>query len=64
MAGVVQLVAIGAQDKFLTENPTVSFFRQKYNHHTNFSHDPEENGHPGNPGNCESDFHYKGRSHR
>ena len=37
MAGVVQLVAIGAQDKFLTENPTVSFFRQKYNHHTNFS---------------------------
>jgi len=37
MAGVVQLVALGAQDKFLTENPTVSFFRQKYNHHTNFS---------------------------
>ena len=37
MAGVVQLVALGAQDKFLTENPTVSFFRQKYNKHTNFS---------------------------
>jgi len=37
MAGVAQLVAIGAQDKFLTGNPTVSFFRQKYNHHTNFS---------------------------
>ena len=35
--GVAQLVAIGAQDAFLTGNPEVSFFQSAYKHHTNFS---------------------------
>jgi hypothetical protein len=35
--GITQLVAIGAQDTFLTENPEVSFFRSVFKRHTNFS---------------------------
>jgi hypothetical protein len=35
--GVSQLVAIGAQDVFLTGKPEVSFFQSAYKHHTNFS---------------------------
>jgi len=35
--GITQLVAIGAQDAFLTGNPEVSFFRSAYKRHTNFS---------------------------
>jgi len=37
-SGVTQLVAIGAQDVWLTGNPEVSFFRTSYKRHTNFSH--------------------------
>jgi hypothetical protein len=36
--GVSQLVAIGAQDAWLTGKPEVSFFRANYKRHTNFSH--------------------------
>jgi hypothetical protein len=36
--GITQLVAIGAQDVWLTGNPEVSFFRNNYKRHTNFSH--------------------------
>jgi hypothetical protein len=36
--GITQLVAIGAQDVWLTGKPEVSFFRNNYKRHTNFSH--------------------------
>ena len=36
--GITQLVAIGAQDAYLTGNPEVSFFRANYRRHTNFAH--------------------------
>lgn len=35
--GLVQLVAIGAQDVFLTGSPQQTFFRQTYRRHTNFA---------------------------
>jgi hypothetical protein len=35
--GIAQLVAIGAQDTFITGKPEVSFFQSVYKHHTNFS---------------------------
>jgi hypothetical protein len=35
--GITQLVAIGAQDTFITGKPEVSFFQSVYKHHTNFS---------------------------
>ena len=35
---ITQLVAIGAQDVYLTGNPEVSFFRSTYRRHTNFAH--------------------------
>ena len=35
--GVAQLVAVGAQDIWLTGKPEVSFFQSAYKHHTNFS---------------------------
>ena len=36
--GITQLVAIGAQDAFLTGKPEVSFFQANYRRHTNFAH--------------------------
>ena len=36
--GITQLVAIGAQDAWLTGKPEVSFFRNNYKRHTNFAH--------------------------
>jgi len=36
-AGLVQLVAKGPQDTFLTGNPQVSFFRQNHKRYTPFS---------------------------
>ena len=36
-SGIVQLVAIGAQDTHLIGNPEVSFFRSNFKRHTNFS---------------------------
>ena len=35
--GLIQLVATGAQDVFLTGNPQMSFFKAAYKRHTNFS---------------------------
>ena len=35
--GLLQLVAVGKQDLFLTGNPQISFFRVVYRRHTNFS---------------------------
>lgn len=35
--GLMQLVAMGAQDVFLTGNPSQTFFKQRYQRHTNFA---------------------------
>ena len=35
--GLIQLVAYGAQDVFLTGNPEISFWRLVYRRHTNFA---------------------------
>ena len=35
--GLLQLVAYGAQDQFLTGDPVITFFKAIYRHHTNFS---------------------------
>tara|TARA_B100001248_G_C27020286_1_gene291691 strand:- start:23 stop:304 length:282 start_codon:yes stop_codon:yes gene_type:complete len=35
--GLMQLVAYGAQDVYLTGNPQISFFKTVYRRHTNFS---------------------------
>jgi hypothetical protein len=35
--GTIQLAAIGAQDKFLTQDPQITFFKVVYRRHTNFS---------------------------
>ena len=32
--GLIQLVAYGAQDVFLTGNPTITFFKTVYKRHT------------------------------
>ena len=39
---LVELVATGVQDTYLTGDPQVSFFRQKYSRHTNFAFKPVE----------------------
>ena len=35
--GLLQLVAYGAQDQFLTGDPTITFFKAVYRQHTNFA---------------------------
>ena len=35
--GVMQLVAVAAQDQFITGSPDMSYFKQVYKRHTNFS---------------------------
>jgi hypothetical protein len=35
--GIAQLVAIGAQDAYLTGNPEITFFQSSYKRHVNFS---------------------------
>ena len=37
--GLMQLVAYGAQDIYLTGNPQITFFKVVYRRHTNFSMD-------------------------
>lgn len=37
MSGLMQLVAYGAQDVYLTGNPQITFFKVVYRRHTNFS---------------------------
>jgi hypothetical protein len=51
--GLMQLVAYGAQDTFLTGNPKVTFFQAVYKRHTNFAMENIEqtvNGTPANSG--------------
>lgn len=40
-AALIDLVAKGAQDAYITGDPQVSFFRQNYKRHTNFAIKPE-----------------------
>ena len=51
--GLMQLVAIGAQDVHLTGNPQISFFKVVYRRHTNFSMESIEQSFNGTaaPGN-------------
>ena len=35
--GLMQLVAYGAQDIYLTGNPQITFFKVVYRRHTNFA---------------------------
>ena len=38
--GIIQLVAYGVQDLFLTQNPQITFFKIVYRRHTNFAIEP------------------------
>jgi len=49
--GITQLVAIGAQDVWLTGKPEISYFQSAYKHHTNFSHVVDRQTIQGNPSN-------------
>ena len=47
--GLMQLVAMGAQDVYLTGNPQITFFKVVYRRHTNFSKECIEQTFNGNP---------------
>jgi len=47
--GLMQLVAYGAQDVYLTGNPQITFFKVVYRRHTNFAMESIENPFNGNP---------------
>ena len=47
--GIVQLVATGAQDAWLTGKPEVSFFRSSYKRYTHYANSPERQLIQGNP---------------
>ena len=47
--GLMQLVAYGAQDIYLTGNPQITFFKVVYRRHTNFSMEAIEQTFNGNP---------------
>lgn len=47
--GLMQLVAYGAQDVYLTGNPQITFFKVVYRRHTNFSMECIEQTLTGNP---------------
>ncbi len=47
--GLMQLVAYGAQDIYLTGNPQITFFKVVYRRHTNFSMEAIEQTIQGNP---------------
>ena len=49
--GLMQLVAYGAQDVYLTGNPEVTFYNAKYKRHTNFAMENIEQTLNGNAGN-------------
>ena len=49
--GLMQLVAYGAQDVYLTGNPKVTFFQAVYKRHTNFAMENIEQTTNGNPSN-------------
>jgi microcystin-dependent protein len=46
--GLIQLVAYGAQDVYLTGNPQITFFKIVYRRHTNFSMESIEQSYNGN----------------
>jgi hypothetical protein len=48
--GLLQLVAYGAQDVYLTGNPQITFFKVVYRRHTNFSIEAIQQTFNGNPG--------------
>jgi hypothetical protein len=48
--GLLQLVAYGAQDVYLTGNPQITFFKGAYRRHTNFAIEAIEQTFNGNPG--------------
>jgi hypothetical protein len=48
--GLLQLVAYGAQDVYLTGNPQITFFKVAYRRHTNFALEAIEQTFNGNPG--------------
>ena len=48
--GLMQLVAYGAQDVYLTGNPQITFFKVVYRRHTNFSMESIEQTLNGSPG--------------
>ena len=53
--GLMQLVAYGAQDIYLTGNPQITFFKVVYRRHTNFSMESIEqtwNGTSDSTGRC------------
>ena len=47
--GLMQLVAYGAQDVYLTGNPQITFFKVVYRRHTNFAIEAIEQTFNGNP---------------
>ena len=47
--GLLQLIAIGAQDAFLTGNPQITFFKTVYRRHTNFALESIEQTFDGTP---------------
>ena len=47
--GLMQLVAYGAQDVYLTGNPQITFFKVLYRRHTNFAMESIENPFNGSP---------------
>ena len=47
--GLMQLVAYGAQDVYLTGNPQITFFKSVYRRHTNFAMESIENPFNGAP---------------
>eukprot|EP00798_Chlamydomonas_sp_ICE-L_P019672 gene19672-biopygen28499 len=47
--GLMQLVAYGAQDIYLTGNSQITFFKVVYRRHTNFAMEAIEQTFPGNP---------------
>ena len=49
--GLMQLVAYGAQDIYLTGNPQITFFKIVYRRHTNFSMEIAEQSISGTPSN-------------
>lgn len=47
--GLLQLIATGKQDVFLTGNPQISFFKSVYRRHTNFAIEPQSMFFDGTP---------------
>ena len=58
--GLMQLVAYGAQDIYLTGNPQITFFKVVYRRHTNFAAGSHRSNFRRYPKNwCQSICHYR-----